>query len=130
MQTISKHAWERRLQENPALARRLRVHAIFPMVRSDHPHSVPGGFSIRFFWTIFSAKTASFQAFWATLCLYLIIGVLWAQIYLLLETLSPGSFTGKLLSPENPPWVQLLEFVCFSFITLTTLGYGSHFQLL
>ncbi len=74
--------------------------------------------------TIFSAKTVSFQIICATLCLYLIMGILWAQIYLLLETLAPGSFSGKLLSPENPPWVQLEGFVYFSFVTLTTLGYG------
>ncbi|EFK06058.1 Ion channel [delta proteobacterium NaphS2] len=77
-----------------------------------------------FFRGIFSAKTVSFQVICATLCLYLIIGLLWAQIYLLLETLAPGSFSGKLLTPETPPWVQLQGFVYFSFITITTLGYG------
>jgi len=77
-----------------------------------------------FFKAIFSAKEVSFQVICATLCLYLIMGFLWAQIYLFLETLAPGSFGGKLLAPENPLWVQLQGFVYFSFVTLTTLGYG------
>ncbi|EFK08357.1 Ion channel [delta proteobacterium NaphS2] len=77
-----------------------------------------------FFKVIFSIRKVSFQVICATLCVYLIMGLLWAQIYMLLETLAPGSFTGKLLAPENPLWIQGQGFVYFSFITITTLGYG------
>jgi hypothetical protein len=45
---------------------------------------------------------------------YLLIGIGWAGIYNLVEINSPGSFSGK-------PEVDLLY---FSFVTLTTLGFG------
>jgi voltage-gated potassium channel len=77
-----------------------------------------------FFLAIFSAKTVSFEVISATLCLYLIMGLLWAHVFVVLETLCPGSFSGKLLDPGNPAWEQLQGFIYFSFITLTTLGYG------
>ena len=77
-----------------------------------------------FFTAIFSAKKVSSEVICATLCLYLIMGVLWAQIFVLLETVSPGAFMGKMLDPGNPPWQQVQSFVYFSFITLATLGYG------
>ena len=77
-----------------------------------------------FFVAIFSAKTVSSEVICATLCLYLILGLFWAQIFVLLETVVPGSFGGKILDPGCPPWQQVQSFVYFSFITLTTLGYG------
>lgn len=77
-----------------------------------------------FFSAIFSAKKVSAELICATLCLYLIMGLLWANVFALLETLCPGSFSGKLLDPGNLPWEQLQGFVYFSFITITTLGYG------
>jgi len=52
-------------------------------------------------------------------CAYFLIGILWAHIYFLLESVSPGSFSlAKELSREPA------HFIYFSFITLTTVGYG------
>ncbi len=50
---------------------------------------------------------------------YLLIGILWASMYIVLESFVPGSFnlTGELERRGS-------EFVYYSFITLTTLGYG------
>ena len=51
---------------------------------------------------------------------YLLIGIAWAVIYVLIEGLNPGSFA--LTDPSHGTiWDQLLY---FSFATLTTLGYG------
>ena len=77
-----------------------------------------------FFSAIFSAEKVSAEVICATLCLYLIMGLLWANVFALLETLCPGSFSGRMLGPENLPWEQFQSFVYFSFITITTLGYG------
>ena len=49
---------------------------------------------------------------------YMLIGVLFGQICGLLETLVPGSFVGTHSS------MLRLEFFYYSFITLTTVGYG------
>ncbi len=54
-------------------------------------------------------------------CIYLLLGLIWAIIFYLLHALTPGSFNGVNAAPLS---AQLSEFVCFSFVTLTTLGYG------
>ncbi len=54
-------------------------------------------------------------------CVYLLLGVIWALAYTILEMISPGSFQG--FSPlEDRGWEN--EWLYFSFVTMTTLGYG------
>lgn len=48
---------------------------------------------------------------------YFLLGILWAFLYGVLHTLQPGSFRG-LDTPDAP------QLFYFSFVTLTTLGYG------
>jgi len=50
---------------------------------------------------------------------YLLLGVVWAEAYTLVETLHPGSFSGAVDVAGGP---RVL--VYFSFITLCTVGYG------
>ena len=59
---------------------------------------------------------------YATLCLYLIIGLFWGALYTLLHELSPGAYSGVLL--DNVQDSPLHIFNYFSMVTLTTLGYG------
>jgi len=55
------------------------------------------------------------------ICVYLLLGVIWAMFYTLVHTISPGSFAG--FSPtEGLGWDS--EWLYFSFVTMTTLGYG------
>jgi len=49
---------------------------------------------------------------------YILIGVLWACFYLLIETVYPGSFN---FAGAKMNWSG---FLYFSFVTLTTAGYG------
>jgi len=50
---------------------------------------------------------------------YLLLGLLWAQAYALVETLHPGSYSGALgVAAGHRGWIY------FSFVTLTTVGYG------
>lgn len=54
-------------------------------------------------------------------CVYLLLGVMWSIAYSVLEFSQPGSFKGltELASTAwNPDWIY------FSFLTITTLGYG------
>lgn len=73
---------------------------------------------------IFAAKRVDTNLISATLCLYLILGVLWGTIYATVEAFMPGSFTGELLAKAGTPAEQLHYFYYFSYVTLTTLGYG------
>lgn len=54
-------------------------------------------------------------------CVYLLLGVLWALAYAFLELVAPGSFTGIELAATTG-WHN--DWFYFSFVTLTTLGYG------
>jgi hypothetical protein len=50
---------------------------------------------------------------------YLLLGVMWAGAYALVETLHPGSFSRAVdVAGGHRGWVY------FSFVTLTTVGYG------
>ena len=53
---------------------------------------------------------------------YLMIGIGFAFIYGLIEILQPGSFTGLEELASTPD--RVLYFLYFSFITMSTLGYG------
>ncbi len=54
-------------------------------------------------------------------CVYLLLGVIWAVAYTMLEMISPGSFGG--FTPlQGRGWDS--EWLYFSFVTMTTLGYG------
>jgi hypothetical protein len=53
--------------------------------------------------------------------LYLLFGVLWAITYAMLEQVNPGAFAG-LSEPLSQGWSN--DWLYFSFVTMTTLGYG------
>ncbi len=56
-----------------------------------------------------------------SLCVYLLIGIAWAELYQLLHAYDPGSFAGV---AEQQGHALSWRFLYFSFVTLTTLGYG------
>lgn len=53
--------------------------------------------------------------------LYLLLAVLWSVMYAVVEKLIPGSFVG-LSEPLTQGWSS--DWLYFSFVTMTTLGYG------
>lgn len=55
------------------------------------------------------------------ICVYLLLGVIWALAYTVLDFISPGSFAG-FLPMGGQGWDS--EWLYFSFVTMTTLGYG------
>lgn len=69
---------------------------------------------------IFS-KQVNMNAIAGSICIYLLSGILWSLAYHMVNIAIPYSFNGR-LSPNISN--QLNDFVYYSFITLTTLGYG------
>lgn len=56
-----------------------------------------------------------------SITLYILLGLIWAVIYLILLTMDPHAFSGI----EPGSWQQIFSRVAYySFVTLTTLGYG------
>lgn len=55
------------------------------------------------------------------ICIYIMIGIIWAFAYLIVEHLFPGSMRGL----ESNSWQENIEKITYySMVTLTTLGYG------
>jgi len=67
---------------------------------------------------VFRSGPAALDKLYAAVCVYLIAGVSWASVYAELEFRVPGSIKFP-VGAEN--WG---DFVYYSFVTLTTLGYG------
>ena len=60
------------------------------------------------------------EVIFGALVVYLLMGLMWGYGYTLLEHLLPGSFT----HPASLSELDLDAFDYFSFVTMTTLGYG------
>lgn len=56
------------------------------------------------------------------ICLYLLLGLIWAVSYTIIQLVFPDSFTNI---HANNQWFTLFpDFIYFSFVTITTLGFG------
>jgi voltage-gated potassium channel len=56
-------------------------------------------------------------------CVYLLSGLTWASLYILIDTIQPGSFHVS-HSQNSGDAMTYSDFLFFSFATLTTVGYG------
>ena len=65
------------------------------------------------------AGPVTFHRIQGAVAAYLLLGIIWAHAYALVAHLGPGAFAGP-LSPADGP----RAFFYFSFVTLTTVGYG------
>ena len=55
------------------------------------------------------------------ICVYLLLGALWALAYEILQLVDPGAFRS---ASDTANLEQSHEWLYYSFVTLTTLGYG------
>jgi hypothetical protein len=60
------------------------------------------------------------EVIYAAVVVYLLMAMLWANVYQMLETLAPGSFQ----MPDGQIQNDRILFLYFSLVTITTLGYG------
>ena len=68
---------------------------------------------------VFASGRAVGDRVFGAVVLYLLLGLLWAVAYHVVARLVPGAFLGH---PADA--VDLSDWVYFSFVTLTTVGYG------
>jgi len=64
---------------------------------------------------------------YGAICIYLLIGIIWALLYFLIEIISPGSFfviNGLKFSGHVAHPGYFSTFTYYSFVTMTTLGFG------
>ena len=73
---------------------------------------------------IFTAQKVDVELISAALCLYLLLALLWASLFILMEGLAPGSFAGPGLAQMGIRGDKFQYFNYLSFVTITTLGYS------
>ena len=81
-------------------------------------------FIIRF---IFETEHISLDMIFAAICLYMYIGLIWTFIYQVTEASHPGSFRFPTELPGDPESLAhslRSNLSYFSYVTLSTLGYG------
>lgn len=85
---------------------------------------VLGYFTVSLVRYLFVCKSVTINTIYAALCSYLLLSLMWALAYGLLDIVQPGSLktaattdTGLLLS-------ESFQALYFSLVTITTLGYG------
>ncbi len=55
------------------------------------------------------------------ICIYILLGLIWSILYLFVAEFMPGAFNGL----AQAPWLENFSTaIYFSFVTITTLGYG------
>lgn len=75
---------------------------------------------VLFLQAIFRAPEVDLEVVCGAAVVYLFLGLLWGQLYFILEYVAPGSFAVA----DGVETRDLHLFNYFSYVTLTTLGYG------
>ena len=70
---------------------------------------------------LFEQKQITGETLWAAVNVYILLGMLFAFIYSLVVIVEPGAFAGGFDAEGGKP---SQTFVYYSFVTMTTLGYG------
>ena len=70
---------------------------------------------------LFTAGPINSNRLLGAVSIYLLLGLIWAVVYVGILEVDPAAFRGN----GGGPWLESFpEFVYFSFVSLTTLGYG------
>ncbi len=69
---------------------------------------------------IFGEHEVNTNVIYASIVVYLLIAIMWAFVYLVLESIHPGSF----VIGNSQIEVGRRLYIYYSFVTITTLGYG------
>jgi len=77
---------------------------------------------------LFTVKSVTLDTISAAICGYLLIGVAWAYAFAVVELRHPGSFSAVLFQRPTgniaPLLAALHTFIYYSFVCLTTTGFG------
>jgi voltage-gated potassium channel len=71
---------------------------------------------------LLSHKKVTIDTLLGAICGYILIGFIWTFLYLLIATIHPDAFSG--ITQTEVYHQKLQHFAYYSFVTLTTLGYG------
>ena len=69
---------------------------------------------------IFKSEDVTIEVIYAAMLVYLLMAFMWSFVYVLLVLINSASFNVAL----NPGQSYQMRFIYYSFVTITTLGYG------
>lgn len=81
-------------------------------------------FSVSILGYVLRTGRVTVDRIFAAVCVYMLIGFAWTFAYAFLEEMVPGSFVALSETDQNDYVARVLRLRYFSFITLTTVGYG------
>lgn len=124
--TLRERHWMQRLVPPVAVLALLMRWAGAAGVPEDHTvwRELSAVITFALFATVVAAQVyrrgpVTYHRIQGAVAVYLLLGLTWASAYALLYDLRPGTFTGALDAASLPQtWIY------FSFVTLTTTGYG------
>jgi len=73
---------------------------------------------------IFRGKRLTIDGILATVAVYLLIALIFAQLYVLAIAVNPSSFSLPIPAVERTPHLLQIDMLYFSLVTLATVGYG------
>ena len=79
---------------------------------------------------VLSGTTVDLNRIWGAVCVYIMIGLFWAFAFVIIQLQVPNAIlgmTGLGMTRPDHSSVVLADMLHFSFVTLTTLGYGDLF---
>lgn len=79
--------------------------------------------------TIMKSKKVTTETIYASICVYLLLGIIWTMLFSAMEIIEPGSFLSggaPVVDFHGEPVERnvFANFIYYSFVTLTILGYG------
>jgi hypothetical protein len=108
----------------------LASHWLHFFVRAHAVHVISAAAAILFFGMlaalitarVFRAGSINIFRIYGAIAVYLVLGILWGEIYVLLYLMEPAAFYFNPATQFGEPPIS--ELIYFSFSTLTTLGLG------
>jgi len=104
-----------RLVDSRRLASTVEVASLIPLC------AVLAAGMLRF---VFRERRLTADGIFATVAAYIVVALLFAQVYLLLLTWNPDSFALPVAAVDRPPHLLQSDMTYFSLVTLATVGYG------
>lgn len=71
--------------------------------------------------SVVTSTRVTIETLYGAVAAYVLLGITWGGVYFLVETIAPASFRSSIAPAAPVVWPDCLF---FSFVTLTTIGYG------
>lgn len=81
------------------------------------------------FVNVVTSRRVTADAIFGSIAVYLLFGIVMAMTFQLVDALTPGAVISGMAEQASGQGDRFYDFVYFSFVTLTSVGYGDHAPL-